>query len=66
MRGKVELWNVRRGWGFIIGDDEVKYFAHHSDIRSDQSYRLLTDNQIVEFDATNTSRGPKAVNITNC
>lgn len=64
MKGKVEMWNVRRGWGFIKGDDGVKYFAHHSDIKSCQSYKLLADNQIVEFDAINTNRGPHAVNIT--
>ncbi|OGW93807.1 MAG: hypothetical protein A3G36_04400 [Omnitrophica bacterium RIFCSPLOWO2_12_FULL_45_13] len=67
MKGKVKLWNVRRGWGFIVAEG-VQYFAHHSGIKSNQSYKLLVDNQTVEFDPVNTEKGPKAVNIrpTDC
>ena len=67
MKGKVKLWNVRRGWGFIVANG-VQYFAHHSDIKSSQSYKLLGDNQAVKFDPVNTEKGPKAVNIrpTDC
>ena len=63
VKGRVKLWNVRRGWGFIVAEDGVQYFAHHSGIKTNQSYKLLVDNQTVEFDPVNTEKGPKAINI---
>ena len=30
--GRVMLWNCKRKYGFISGDDGVKYFIHISDI----------------------------------
>lgn len=68
MKGKVKVWLVRKGYGFISGDDGMQYFAHHSGIKSSDSYRLLIQNQEVEFDANYTQKGPRALNIkpTNC
>jgi len=63
VKGKVKSFLVRKGWGFIIGDDGNEYFCHHSDIIDDQPYKILITNQIVEFEAERTSKGLKAVNI---
>jgi CspA family cold shock protein len=63
MKGKVIFWNVRKGWGFFSGEDGQDYFAHHRDIATAASYKVLRDNEPVEFDVIKTPKGLKAVNI---
>lgn len=58
MIGKVESYNPKKGFGFIRGDDGIKYFVPYCNI-STPSGRLLPD-YTVEF---NTGAGNKAYNV---
>lgn len=66
MLGKVKWWNKDRGYGFILGEDGVEYFAHYADV-SGNGRRDLTDGAAVEFEALTdpkiVPKGPKAVKI---
>jgi CspA family cold shock protein len=68
MKGRVKFWSIRRGWGFIIDSDGNKYFAHYSDLKTGNQYRLLITDQEVEFNAVETPKGPKALDVrpTDC
>mgnify|MGYP003638976237 CR=1 FL=1 len=34
LTGAIRNFDVRGGWGFLLGDDGVEYFLHRSDIHS--------------------------------
>jgi CspA family cold shock protein len=61
--GIVKWFNADKGFGFITPDGGgPDLFAHFSAISSD-GYRSLDENQRVEFDVTQGTKGPQATNI---
>ena len=61
--GTVKWFNAEKGFSFITPDDGSKdVFAHYSAISS-SGYRSLEENQKVQFDTTEGSKGPQAENI---
>lgn len=62
-QGTVKWFNAEKGFGFIAqedGGDDV--FVHWSAIQS-QGYKSLDENQKVEFDVTQSPKGPQAENV---
>lgn len=62
MRGKVKWFNTQKGYGFIVGDDGLEYFAHQTQIRKG-GFRTLDAGDVVEFDIRSEERGLAAVDI---
>jgi CspA family cold shock protein len=63
-QGTVKWFNGDKGFGFIAPDgDEADVFVHYSEIRGD-GYRSLDENQRVQFDIEQGSKGPQAVGVT--
>ena len=63
MKGTVKWFNDQKGYGFITPEDGSKdVFVHHSSITMD-GFRTLTENQEVEFEVTQSDKGPKAANV---
>jgi CspA family cold shock protein len=61
--GTVKWFNSEKGFGFIANDDgSADVFAHYSAIAS-SGYRSLEENQKVQFDLAQGSKGPQAENI---
>jgi CspA family cold shock protein len=61
--GTVKWFNESKGFGFIAPDDGGKdLFAHFSQIQGG-GFKTLTENQRVEFEATQGQKGPQASNI---
>ena len=62
-QGTVKWFNAEKGFGFIAqedGGDDV--FVHYSAIET-QGYKSLDENQKVEFDVTQSPKGPQAENV---
>ncbi|MPZ62592.1 MAG: cold-shock protein [Propionibacteriales bacterium] len=62
-QGTVKWFNADKGFGFIAqedGGDDV--FVHYSAIQS-SGYRTLEEDQKVEFDITQSPKGPQAENV---
>jgi len=63
MKGKVKFWNVRKGWGFIEGEDNQSYFGHWRDIETNYTYKFLKDNESVEFSINENNGKLRARNL---
>ena len=61
--GTVKWFNEKKGFGFITREGGDDLFAHFSEIQGD-GFKTLTENQKVEFEITNDTKGDKATNIT--
>jgi CspA family cold shock protein len=58
--GTVKWFNADKGFGFISPDDgTADIFVHHSAIDMD-GYRSLSDDQKVEYTASQGPKGPQA------
>ena len=59
-QGTVKWFNAEKGYGFIAQDGGgPDVFVHFSAIQAD-GYRSLDENQRVEFEVTQSQRGPQA------
>ncbi len=63
-QGTVKWFNGDKGFGFITPDEGAKdLFVHYSEIQG-QGYRSLEENQRVQFEVEQGSKGPQAVGVT--
>ena len=63
MNGKVKWFNNAKGYGFIEYKENEDIFVHYSAINRD-GYKTLSQDQLVEFDLIETSKGYQAKNVT--
>ncbi len=61
-RGTVKWFSPELGYGFILIEQDVEVFVHHSDISSD-GFRMLHDGEEVEFELHDGQRGFQARNV---
>lgn len=63
MKGIVKWFD--KGYGFIIDDEDQKeYFVHWTAIQSTEEFKILTENQKVEFEIQKDSeKGDRAINV---
>lgn len=61
-QGKVKWFNDVRGYGFITSQDGEEVFVLRHDIQA-EGYKTLFDDEPVEFEAVETERCPRAVNV---
>lgn len=62
MKGRVKWFNKEKGYGFIKIEEEEDIFIHYSNINM-SGYKVLNENQLVEFDLIKTEKGNQAENI---
>jgi len=61
--GKVKWFNENKGYGFIERDDgSGDVFVHYSAIQG-EGFKTLAEGQKVEFEVTETEKGPQANNV---
>ena len=61
--GKVKWFNENKGYGFILQETGGRdVFVHYSEIQS-EGYRTLAEGEEVEFEVSESPKGPQAKNV---
>jgi CspA family cold shock protein len=61
MRGTVQWYDIRKGFGFIRGEDGTKVFVHKTAIPFFDIY--LEQGENVEYQLGISERGPQAIDV---
>ena len=62
IKGTVKWFDGKKGYGFIVGDDDSEIFVHFSGIQGD-GYKILKEGQKVEYLVGQGAKGPQAENV---
>ena len=62
-KGTVKWFNNQKGYGFISDEEGNDVFVHYSGLNM-EGFKSLDEGQNVEYDVTEGSKGPQAVNVT--
>ena len=60
--GKIKWFNNKKGFGFIVGEDDKDVFVHYAAIQQD-GYKTLTTDDQVEYDLLKGEKGYQAQNV---
>jgi cold shock protein len=63
IEGTVKWFNESKGFGFLSREGGPDVFVHHSEIRAD-GFRTLAEGDKVQFEVTDSPKGPRAANVT--
>lgn len=63
MQGVVKWFNAEKGYGFITVEGQDDVFVHFSAI-NDSGFKTLDENQRVNLEIVEGSKGPQAANVT--
>jgi len=65
MKGTVKWFDDTKGYGFVLTDEGKEYFVHWKSIVtvSDKDRKFLVNDEDVEFDLMETSKGTQAINV---
>lgn len=62
MKGTVKFFSNTKGWGFITCEDGKGVFVHYTGILM-EGRKTLNQNDVVELDVIENSKGSQAVNV---
>jgi len=60
MEGTIKWFNHKKGYGFIIGEDDKEYFVHYTALPRDER---VNDNDRVSFNPHESERGLQAQDV---
>lgn len=61
-RGVVKWFDTSKGYGFIEREGADDVFIHYSAIK-EEGFKDLEEGQVVEFEVSDSDRGPQAENL---
>jgi len=62
--GKVKWFDPKKGYGFILGDNDQDVFVHYTSIQGD-GFRALKDGETVEYELVESDKGLQAKNVSH-
>ncbi len=61
-KGTVKWFNNQKGYGFISDEAGNDVFVHYTGLNM-EGYKTLEEGQAVEYEVTEGSKGPQAINV---
>lgn len=61
--GTVKWFSSQKGYGFISDEEGSDIFVHYSGLNMD-GFKTLQDGAKVQYEVSQSERGPQAVNVT--
>jgi len=61
-KGKVKWFDPKKGYGFIVGDEEQDVFVHYTSIVG-EGFRALKDGETVDYELVESEKGLQAQNV---
>ncbi|MBU5227321.1 cold shock domain-containing protein [Clostridium senegalense] len=61
--GVIKWFDNSKGYGFISANNGNDIFVHHSQVKEKGNDKDLHEGEQVEFDITEGSKGPMAINV---
>lgn len=62
-RGIVRWFNPHFGYGFLRAENGEDVFVHYKSIKSNEPKKTIAEGQIVYYQAEDTDKGVKAVEV---
>ena len=62
-KGTVKWFNNQKGYGFISDENGNDVFVHYSGLNM-EGFKSLDENDQVEYEVIQGTKGPQAVNVT--
>ncbi|MCR4763331.1 MAG: cold-shock protein [Lachnospiraceae bacterium] len=62
-KGTVKWFNNQKGYGFISDENGNDVFVHFTGLNM-EGFKSLDENDQVEYDVIQGTKGPQAVNVT--
>lgn len=62
MKGKVKMFDAKKGYGFIRSENGSDVFFHYSSLMMD-GFKTANVGDEVEFECSNTEKGLRASNV---
>ena len=63
VQGTVKWFNESKGFGFLSHEGGPDVFVHHTEIKS-EGFRTLNEGDKVQFEITQSPKGPRAANVS--
>lgn len=64
MKGSIKTLVPGKGFGFILGDDQVEYFFHRTGVGRAADFEALQEGDGVQFTVEeNRGKGPRATDV---
>jgi CspA family cold shock protein len=63
LRGTVKWFSDEKGYGFIARENGDDVFVHHTAVVG-TGFKTLAEGQKVEFELSDSPKGPRAENVT--
>ena len=60
MKGTVKWYNMKKGYGFVKGEDDQEYFVHYTALPQGV---FLRENDTVSFEPADTEKGKQAQKV---
>ena len=61
-KGTVKWFNNQKGYGFISDEAGNDVFVHYTGLNM-EGYKTLEEGQAVEYEVTEGTKGPQAINV---
>ena len=62
-KGTVKWFDPKKGFGFVLNEEDQDVFVHYTSIEGGDGFRCLRNGQLVEYDEFDSGKGLQGRNV---